>query len=408
MIALLERRERAGRAAAAAVERAADRLRALPGWGQALAVYAATRILTALLTLAVARWQHASLWTPESPGYRTFTGDLWDSTWYRAIAQHGYPLPLPRGPDGAVQQSEWAFYPAYPVLVRVVTALTRGPWDVVAPSTSLVLGAVAVVVLRRLFARVAGPGPALAAVLLVCVFPTSPVLQYAYSESTALLALALALTALVERRYAWCALAVLLFGASRAVELPFAGVVVAHGVARWRAEGRAFGARSRLAVLALAALSVAAGLAWPLAVGLATGVPSAYTQVQGAWRSGTVTWLEPWLVTSQRLGGQVGGPLLLLTLLAALVWWCTGPRARALGVELPAWVLAYTAYLLLVVDPWTSVFRFWLLQVPLALLVATGLRSRAHLLTWAGALFALQIVWVAWIWRFSPPSDFPP
>jgi hypothetical protein len=388
-----------------------QRVAALPVWGQVLLLYVLTRLFTAVLTLEVARWQHASVWTPESPGYGVFTADLWDSTWYRSIAEHGYPLPLPRDASGVAQQSEWAFYPAYPLLVRALMALTSGSWEVVAPTTSLVLGAGAALVLHRLFATVAGPRAAVGGVALVLVFPASPVLQYAYTESLALLALSWALLTLVRRRYAWCAVAVLLLGASRAVALPFALVVAVHGLARWRAartSGSAFAARERVEVVALTVLTALAGVAWPLVVGVATGDRSAYTEVQSAWRGGSVTWLVPWVVTSQRLLGTAAGPVVLAGALAALVWWCTSRPARALGPELPAWVLAQTAYLLAVLDPWTSTFRYWLLQVPLALLVAAAVRSRAHLLTWVGASLVLQVVWVAWLWRFTPPSDFPP
>jgi len=35
-------------------------------------------------------------------------------------------------------------------------------------------------------------------------------------------------------------------------------------------------------------------------------------------------------------------------------------------------------------------------------------RSRAHLVTWLFALVALQIIWIDWLWRFTPPSDLPP
>lgn len=404
----LAARTSAGRALTGAGARGAARFGALPGWAQALLVYAATRLFTAVVTAAVAQRQEASLWTPASPGYLVMASHLWDASWYRSIAEHGYPLPLPRGADGVAVQSEWAFFPAYPFLVRALMTLTGGSWEAVAPTTALLLGAGAAVVLRRLFARVAGEGPALAGLLLVFSAPAAAVFQYAYTESLALLALALALLALVERRYAWCALAVVLLGASRVIALPFALVVAVHALARWRAQGRDLPVRTRWGLLGLLVTSGAAGVAWPVAVGVATGVPDAYTQVQAAWRSGGVVWFTPWFRVSQQLLGDVAGPVVLVTALAALVWWCTGPTARSLGPELPAWVLAQQAYLVAVLDPWTSTFRYLLLQVPLALLVALQVRSRAAVAAWAVAGLALQVVWIAWLWRFDPPSDWPP
>ncbi|PWJ56185.1 hypothetical protein SAMN06264364_101160 [Quadrisphaera granulorum] len=405
---LLSARQRAGSALHAAGARAWLRFTALPGWAQALLLYAATRVFAAAVTVSVARFQEQSVWTPASPSYPIMAADLWDATWYRKIAEGGYPLPLPRSADGAAAQSEWAFFPAYPLLVRLLMTVTGGSWEVVAPTTALLLGAAAAVVLRRLFARVAGEQAALAGLLLVLCAPAAPVLQYAYTESLALLALAWALLTLVERRYGWCVLAVLLLGATRAVALPFALVVLVHAVARWRAEGRSVTLRDRFALLGLLVASGVAGLAWPVAVGVATGIPDAYTEVQSAWRSGQVVWVVPWLRASSQLFGDVAGPVLLVAALAALVWWCTGPAARSLGPELPAWVLAQQAYLLVVLDPWTSLFRYLLLQVPVALLIAVQVRSRAAVGAWAVAGLALQVVWVAWLWRFSPPSDWPP
>ena len=410
----LAARDRAGAAALHRLRAGADALLARPAWAQALVVWAASRLLTTAITLGVAPWQAANLWTPAAPGYGAFTAGLWDATWYRSIAEHGYPLPLPRGADGGALQSEWAFYPAYPLLVRAVTAVTGGSWEVVAPTTSLVLGALAALVLHRLFRAVAAPGPALAGLALVLVFPAAALLQYAYTEALALLALSAALLALVRRRYAWCAAAVLLLGATRAVALPFAAVVLVHAVLRWRAARAPVLAsdplplRERAALVGLLGASVVAGVAWPLVVGLVSGDLDAYTQVQGAWRSGTVVPVLPWLTASRQLLGAVGGPVALVAAVAGLVWWCTGRRARALGPELVVWVLAQAAYLLLVVDPWTSTVRFWLLQAPLALLVATSVRSRSHLATWLVASALLQVVWVAWLWRFTPPSDFAP
>lgn len=405
---LLSGRQRAGAALTGARATAWARFLLLPGWAQALLVYAATRLFAAVVTVCAARFQVESVWTPSSPSYPVMAADLWDATWYRSIAEHGYPLPLPRSDSGAAAQSEWAFFPAYPLLVRLLMTVTGGSWEAVAPTTALLVGAGAAVVLRRLFARVAGESAALAGLLLVLCAPAAPVLQYAYTESLALLALAWALLALVERRYGWCVLAVLLLGATRAVALPFALVVVVHALARWRAEGRAVPVRDRLALVGLLAASGVAGLAWPVAVGVATGIPDAYTQVQSAWRSGQVVWVEPWFRASSQLFGDAAGPVVLVGLLLALVWWCTGPAARSLGPELPAWVLAQQAYLLVVLDPWTSLFRYLLLQVPLALLIAVQARSGRAVGAWAVAGLALQVVWVAWLWRFSPPSDWPP
>lgn len=382
--------------------------RAWPGWVQALAVYAVARLVGFLVLERTARFQVANPWTDADPAYLEFAG-IWDGDWYRRIAEQGYPLPLPLDETGAPRQSEWAFYPAYPFLVRAVMTVLGTSWTVTAPVVSLLLGAAAVVVVHRLFARQAGERAALGGVVLVSFFPTAVVLQLAYTESLALLALATSLHLLVTRRYLWAVPAVVLLGFSRAVALPFAVVVAVHLLVRWRNRATdPFGARERGQVVVLGAVAVAAGVAWPAIVGLATGQPTAYTDVQGAWRGGDTQFLVPWWSMAQYLLGSWVGPVALVLLVTATVWGLTGARARAAGPELQAWCLAYLAYLVAVVDPFTSLFRFLLLLFPVGLMVAAGVRTRGHLLTWLLAMVSLQVVWVAWLWRFTPPSDYPP
>ncbi|MEK8228380.1 hypothetical protein NKG05_23530 [Oerskovia sp. M15] len=79
-----------------------------------LAVYAVARLVTAVVLLIVSRWQEANLWTDAAPSYTAWTGAMWDASWYRQIAESGYPSELPVGADGRVQQNVWAFYPCFP------------------------------------------------------------------------------------------------------------------------------------------------------------------------------------------------------------------------------------------------------------------------------------------------------
>ncbi|MEU9385731.1 hypothetical protein AB0D38_34320, partial [Streptomyces sp. NPDC048279] len=52
----------------------------------------------------------------------TLLGRSWDSVWYLGIAAHGYGRTLYFRPD--VVHSDLAFFPLYPGLVRVLTAVT--------------------------------------------------------------------------------------------------------------------------------------------------------------------------------------------------------------------------------------------------------------------------------------------
>lgn len=386
-------------------------------WVAVLAVYLGARAVSAAILLVVAQTQAETPWTPARPSYPDFTGAMWDSSWYREIAEQGYPAGLPIGADG-VAQSAWAFFPLYPALVRGLMSTTGGSWVVLAPLVSLVLGAVAMLVVHAVVAdalpdaagRVRRHAPLLT-VALLSTAASAPVLQVAYTEATALLALAVGLWAVQRERYALAALAVAALGMTRAVALPFALVAVVHGLVRWRS-GRPFPARQRVAVGALAGLSVAAALAWPYLVGLLTGTPNAFRMTQAAWRGrGDVVWLWPWLDVATWLLGWWAVPV-LVALAALLVAGLASRPLRRLGPELHAWTIGYAGFLVAVVEPGTSLVRFALLAFPAWAALATAVLGTRRPRAWAAALVGLgmigQAAWIALLWRLVPPSGWPP
>ncbi|GAB7190305.1 hypothetical protein NUM3379_10110 [Kineococcus sp. NUM-3379] len=418
-----------------------------------LLVYAAARAFSAAVLDRVARFQEPAVWTGADPGF----GDmlvLWDAQWYRQIAEEGYPRAVVRGPDGLPRQSALAFYPLFPLLVRAATGLTGLPFAVAGPVLALVLGAAAAVVVHRLVleavlasgagAQAAGRG-AWAAVVLLSVYPASPVLQVAYTESLALLLLAVFLLLLVRRCYLAAAVPALLLGLTRPVALPLTGVVLVHLAARlvrrWRAGHpvAALGRGTAVRALVLLAASVAAGVLWPLLAWRLTGERDAYLATMGTWRSrGEVVLLRPWWEIPRWVLGEVAGPVLVVAALAAYAWLLLSRRSAPLGPELRAWCLCYLAYLVLVQDPFTNLVRYLLLLFPLGALVAVGGRGVAPapgeaprgpaapagpgavpgggagpagvggLAACTAASLLLQVVWVAWLWRFSAPSDWSP
>jgi hypothetical protein len=250
----------------------------------------------------------------------------------------------------------------------------------------------------------------LATVAVLATAPSAPVLQVAYTESLALLLLATALWCLLERWYGWAVPVVLALGLTRAVALPFAVVVVVHGVVRLRARDDDFPTRDRVAVVGLAGAAAVAGVLWPVLVGLRTGEPDAYARTQAAWRGRrAVVPLLPWLDVARWLGG--GGWLLLLT--AVLVLGMLAVVAtRPFGAELTTWTGGYLLYLLAAIEPGTSLARFLLLAFPIAAGVARlALRARHRVLVLAAILVmgvVGQIAWVSLVWRLVPPSGWPP
>ncbi|MFE9231434.1 hypothetical protein [Cellulosimicrobium funkei] len=381
-------------------------------WVQVLVVYALARAVSAVVLLVAARSQEQNLWTDAAPSYLAYVGRMWDASWYEQIYASGYPDTLPVGPDGAVQQNVWAFFPLFPALVRALDAVTGLGWEVLAPTVALGCGAGAALVVHRLVATAGAaaverrPGLPLATVLLVSVFPSSPVLQVAYTESLALLLVAGALLLLARRRYAGAALLVVLLGFCRAVALPMAAVVLWHGFVRWRRGDLRGPDAARLGGLLVVALG--SGLVWPWLCGAVTGVHQAYFRTQEAWRGGAeVVPFVPWVDVSRWLAGDAGPWLLALVLVvaAALV---LNPVAARLGPEMHAWSGAYLAYLVATVQPGTSLVRFLLLAFPLGAVTVGWTRSRAWLAAVTVACVVGQVWWVWSLWRLVPPSGWPP
>lgn len=376
-----------------------------------LVAYLLTRVWVAVAIVRASQQQEASIWTGARSGYFDLAG-LWDGQWYRTIAEHGYPVPLPLNAEGVVQQNAWAFFPGFPYTAKTVMTVTGLPFSQAAVLANVVLGGCAVYVMMRLLQRVAGRTAGLWATVLFCAVPSGVSLQIAYSESLGLLLLVLALWWLVEQRYLLASVAVLLLALSRPVAAPFGLVVLAHLIFRWRARAqRPFPTSQRLQVVGLGLLTAVSSLLWPAVVAWCTNVPDAYQRTQGTWRSeGQVQPLKQSLRVVHILWGDRGPWYLALGALV-LVLVVLSPLGRRMGPELQTWSLAYPAYLLVVTEPWTSTFRYLLLEFPLLLL---ALSPRPRILRVVAVLGLLmlglfwQVRWVEDLLVFHPPSSWPP
>ena len=348
---------------------------------------------------------------------------LWDGSWYRYVAEHGYPHALPvDAASGHVAQNAWAFFPLFPLLSRMLMSLTGLGFPVVASSLSLVCGLGAAVIMGRLLSERVGDRVALATVAVWAAFPAAVALQLAYTESLAMLLLCAWLWALMRRNWLAAGPLALLVGLTRPIAVPVAVVVAWMLWLRWRrrAADPVDGGEYAAGAFALVTAGVGA-VAWPVIAWRITGSRSAYTDTMAAWRvGGEITPFKPWLGMSQWVfrdfdGGDVYGPVALAALATTIVVLTCGPWATRLGPELRAWCLAYPAYLAVVLDPFTSIFRYVLPLFPLAAVVLGGgwvERSARWLWTRTAVLVALGIAGqVLWIWKllvFVPPSDYPP
>jgi hypothetical protein len=378
-----------------------------------LAAYALCRLFSVLLLAVVARYQAPVSWTGPNPDYFSMTV-LWDGFWYRQVAEVGYPSALPiDAVTGAVQENAWAFYPAFPMMSRLLMKVTGLGFPVVGSTLALLLGFGAALVMGLLLRDRVGPRVALAAVAVYAASPVSPSLQIAYTESLAILLLCGFLWAIGRERWMLTAGLALLIGLTRAMALPLAVVALVAVITRWRRRGEdPISVRQGWSALAALASCGVAGLLWPVIVGVGAGSPLAYTETMGAWSvGGSVELLRPWL----SYVAQPWNAMKVAVALACIVAMTIGPWAARLGTELRTWTLAYTGYLILVDAPSTSLFRHLLPLFPLiVVLVGGGWRDRPpRWMGWRTGVLTLlglagQVWWVWALLRFVPPTDFPP
>ncbi|WP_348788587.1 mannosyltransferase family protein [Leifsonia sp. NPDC080035] len=376
-------------------------------WVAILGMYAASRALTTVLMLALFVAEQVGHWVGGSPlahpTFFTFSA-TWDASYYRRIAEDGYPTTLPVDSDGDVQQNPWAFLPLYPLLVRVLMTLTGLGF---APAGVLVatgFGAGAALMLYRVVASRVGATSGFWAAVFFCFGPLSFVLQLAYAESLFFFLMFGALWAMMSRRY-WD---VLLFGVAAAftkpgeLALPLAlGIVFLVRLVRSRRGKETFRRRERAAMIVAGAVTAAAGLAWPLIASAVTGHPDAYVETELSWWTGFIgrvafVPLTPWFLFTWRYA-SLAGALLVIAAIVGYVWLLRRPGIKALGIEVTAYAASYALYLFAVFLPQQSLFRLLLPLSPLA--GAPGLtqnvRARSIVLAVGVALqpVALLLLW---------------
>ena len=196
----------------------------------------------------------------------------WDGRWYVAIAENGYDVR-----DG---QSELAFFPLYPTLVRAVALpLGADPAALVAAGliVSFAATAAAVAYILRLARLDADAEAARRAAWYVLLYPSTILLSVVYAES---LFLALGAAAFwYARAGRWQVAGPL--AALAALTRPF-GVVVALALAveLWAAHREA---RARYAPWAWLSLAPVALAAWSAYLFSLTGRPLAVLEAHAAW-----------------------------------------------------------------------------------------------------------------------------
>ncbi|MFK4224760.1 mannosyltransferase family protein [Streptomyces sp. NPDC019890] len=386
--------ERAAAASARPVPRRhAALLRAAP----ALGLFAVAR-LTGLLVMAGWSWHIG-----RSP--RAIIARAWDSDWYMLIAEHGYGRTL-HWPDGTVQ-SDLAFFPLYPALVRVGTTVlpvTSGTAGLVLSWTAAGAAAWGIyAVVERLHGR----RTATVLVLLWGLLPHSIVLSMAYTEPVLTAFAAWSLYALLTRRWVWAGVLAFLAGLSRPNGIAVAAAVLAVAAYElFTAYRRRENASANLRIWTGAALAPLGWCGYVLQVGFRTGDPlGGYFAVQRGWTSRFDFGIGALKVVRALVLRPSLFPLMvaLLIVVAAVLLFALFALERP-----PAALLVYTAVLVLITLGGSGFFeskpRFLLpafpLLLPLACAVAKA-RPRAVIVVTA-ALAGLSFAYGTYLLTLSP------
>ncbi|MET9667382.1 glycosyltransferase family 39 protein [Streptomyces sp. NPDC006475] len=335
-------------------------LRAAP----ALGLFAAAR-LTGLLVMAGWAWHIG-----RSP--RAIIARAWDSDWYMLIAEHGYGRTL-YWPDGAVQ-SDLAFFPLYPALIRAVTTVlpvtsgTAGLLISWAAAGAAAWGIYAVV--ERLYGR----RTATVTVVLWGLLPHSIVLSMAYTEPVLTAFAAWSLYAVLTRRWLWAGTLATLAGLSRPNGIAVAAAVVAVAAYELVRAART-SERAGWRLWAGAAVAPLGWCGYVLSVGFRKGdVLGGYFAVQRGWTS-----KFDFGVGALKVVRDIVLKPTLFSLMVALLVVAAAVLLFALLLldRPPAAIVVYTALLLLITLGGSGFFeskpRFLLPAFPLLLPLARAL-----------------------------------
>lgn len=287
-------------------------------WRQPLALFGAVFVVLAGVVWYSARDGVVDFYNAIPPVY-TWSQVLggwfrFDGGWYDVIATSGYSY---AGPD---QQAPVAFFPAYPMLLRGLHAVTSLPVPLLGTFVTVACGAGVAVLFHRWCADRLGDRVARTAVVLLLVYPYAWFLYGAvYADALFLLAV-LASFVLLERGHPiWAGVAGAVATGARpvgvALVIGLVAVVLMRRHVVTRREGR-FGVRIQLHRLRPAdagvLLSLGGLVGWMAYLWASFGNPLAFQAVQQApgWDqgSGPHTWFKiTFLQRLVRLPGYVDG-----------------------------------------------------------------------------------------------------
>jgi hypothetical protein len=401
---------------AAGRRRVVDTVVSMPAWSAVLLLWTVGRLVSTMWLMVAAplmgRVQPANALWGNDQGFTAFLTS-WDGQYYEAISLHGYPSVLPLDATGHVAQNAWAFLPAFPFTIRLLTVSTGLPFTIGGPAVAIIAGLIATFLLHRLVQEHAGDTAALWAVFFFTCGPLSFLLQVGYAE-TAFLALTFgALLAMERRRYGLLTVLGVVAAFTRpgalAIPLTLGVLALVRYIGARRSGARTldeFPVLERVKVVVAGLVMAAAGAAWPVIAGWVTGRPDAYLATEMSWWVnfiGRVHFvpLSPWFLTTAKWLG-VGGVLMVVVLLVLYPMWLSRRSTRKLGMTTIVFAAGYALYVFAVSLPMASTPR---LLMPLAPLMGSPGIVEKPAMRWTlvtGAL-VLQPVFVAVLWLLGPP-----
>ncbi len=242
------------------------------------ALFALTRVLLVAATLAVAPLTRPSILSQPTRWPLWHTWLRWDAVYYAQIAAHGYAA--------AQAQTTPAFFPLFPLLMRVTQPFTGGDLALAGLLDANIAWLVALWQLYLFTAETLGHPAARGAVFALSVFPAALFGFVAYPEAL-YLALAIAALRAMRGKHWWLAallgmLAALTRQSGLLLVLPWLWEYGAQIRWRWR----------RVRPDLLLALAIPAGTAlFALVLWRAVGDPLAFLHAQRSWHRG---WAWPW------------------------------------------------------------------------------------------------------------------
>ena len=346
-------------------------------------------------------------WEPSSGSGLLGLITRWDSRWYDWIVQEGYWL-------RPGQQSNIAFFPLYPLIIKVTMPLVGNNTILAGVLISNLAFLLALIVLYQLVESIyADRGVARRTVYYLAIFPTSFFFSAMYSESLFLLFTVTAVYFARKKLWVWATLMGLLASATRTVGVLIWGLVMwewlqVHG---WTIETirqrRSWhnlwnGLRSDWFHFLIISVIPLGLLSYMLFLQMTFNDPIAFSTVQAAWGRENV---GPWTVIIRDVGDLLTegaspenlsrllnlGTLIFFLAMSPLVW-------RRLGAGYAIYIIL--SLLIPATSASQSIIRYALVCFPLFIVVGDWGRNELFDRTWvtvsAVLLGVLTAVFVNW------------